>query len=625
MNRAERGRRSFPLTGGNLVAILISVKAKRRNLRIAGLVLLSGLLITQCGRPEKDAPGESPKSGAVSFGAMRDLIRERATLFDGKGRVFCGNEYLCGSPVLPRFYEAGDFAPAWIEEGRPTAAMEDLVLAIREAWTFGLDSAAYRLSRIQSLVEDLKSGRGPNDLEGLVDLDMILTDSFLLMASHLESGVVDPETIKADWFIRIRRPDLPALLRSALSTGAIRETLHALHSRYPWYQALESALLSAYEIQKKGGWGEVPEGPTLKKGSTGPRVEALLRRLIAGGDMQAPEAEARALTAEPAPPAVMDGALVAGVKRFQARHGLEPDGSVGRATIAAMNVPIEHRIDQIKANLERWRWLPPDFGDRNVLVNIASFTLDVIDAGRSVLRMPVIVGLDYRETPVFGAEMTYMVLNPTWTVPPKLAVEDILHKVQEDPDYLAAKKIRVYSDWTDKATEVDPATIDWFKLSAARFPYMLRQDPSPQNSLGKIAFMLPNAYSVYLHDTPERWLFERAERILSSGCIRLANPIGLAEYLLSGETGWDRQKISDEIEKGETRIVRLSRPVPVFVVYLTAWVDDRGVINYQRDVYGRDSPLIRALAEPPPSPSSDGTDIHVDKAGLGIVSHPARF
>jgi murein L,D-transpeptidase YcbB/YkuD len=650
MTLGRPGARSFSLTARKFVDILISVKEKHRNLRIAWLVIIAGLLVIECGRPQKDAPGESPKSAAVSLRAMRDLIRERTTLFDGKGRVFCGNEYLCGSPVLPRFYEAGDFAPAWIEEGRPTAAMEDLVLAIREAWTFGLDPAAYRLSRIQTLVEDLKSGRGPSDLEGLVDLDMILTDSFLLMASHLESGVVDPETIKADWFIRIRRPDLPVLLRSALSTGAIRNTLRALHSRYPWYQALESALLSAYEIQKKGGWGEVPEGPMLKKGATGPGVEALARRLSAGGDMPSvagatgfargaisallarglyprPSRWPRApvMTAAPAAPAVLDDTLVAGVKRFQARHGLDPDGSVGRATIAAMNVPVERRIDQIKANLERWRWLPSDFGDRNVLVNIASFTLDVIDAGRSVLRMPVIVGRDYRETPVFGAEMTYMVLNPMWTVPPKLAVEDILRKVQEDPGYLASKKIRVYSDWTDRATEVDPATIDWFKLSADHFPYMLRQDPSSQNSLGKIAFMLPNAYSVYLHDTPERWLFERAERVLSSGCIRLANPIGLAEYLLSGETGWDRQKILDEIGKGETRIVRFSRPVPVFMVYLTAWVDDRGVVNYQRDVYGRDAPLIRALSEPPPSPRSDGTDVHVDEVGLGIVSHSARF
>ena len=424
----------------------------------------------------------------------------------------------------------------------------------------------------------------------------------------------------------------------------------ALHPRHPWYLSLESALFSAYEIKNRGGWGKVPEGPTLKKGATGPRVEALLRRLAAGGDMPAaaggpgfspvsvsallarglyprPGGAPRAsfLTADPAAPAVMDDELVAGVKRFQARHGLEPDGSVGPATVETMNVPVERRIEQIKANLERWRWLPHDFADRYILVNIASFTLDVIDRGRSVLRMPVIVGRDYRETPVFGADMTYMVLNPRWTVPPKLAVEDILHKVQEASGYLAAKKIRVYSDWTENATEVDPATIDWSKLSAARFPYMLRQDPSPQNSLGKIAFMMPNTYSVYLHDTPERWLFDRAERIFSSGCIRLANPLGLAEYLLAGETGWDRQKILEEIDKGETRIVRLSRPVPVFVVYLTAWVDDRGIIHYQRDVYGRDDPLIRALAEPPPSPRSDGTDIHVDKAGSGIVPHSARF
>jgi murein L,D-transpeptidase YcbB/YkuD len=625
-----------------------------QNLRIAAIVLLTALLVVDCGRPKKDPPAEGPKPAAVSVEAMRDLIRERTTLFDGKGRVLCGNEFLCGSSVLPRFYEARNFVPAWMAEGRPTAAMDELVAAIREAWTSGLDPAAYRFSRVQSLVENLKNGRGPRNPEGFVDLDMILTDSFLLMASHLESGVVDPETIKAKWFIKGRQADLSAVLRDALAAGTIWESLHALHPRHPFYLSLEDALIHAFEIQKKGGWGEVPAGPTLKTGATGPRVEALQQRLIASGDMPAVEStavgapgfargsaspvlarglypwlsgelKALSLTAEPAAPAVFNDALVEGVKRFQARHGLEPDGSAGQATIEALNVPVERRIDQIKANLERWRWLPSDFGERYVLVNIASFTLDVIENGLSVLRMPVIVGRDYRETPVFGAEMTYLVLNPTWTVPPKLAVEDILVKVKKDPGYLAAKKIRVFSDWTDKAAEVDPTTIDWFKLSAVRFPYQLRQDPSPENSLGRIAFMLPNSYAVYLHDTPERWLFDRAERILSSGCIRLANPIALAEYLLAGEAGWDRQRIMDAIEKGATRNVRLSRPIPVFLVYLTAWVDDRGVAHFQRDVYGRDSRLIRALAEPPPSPRPDGTDIHVDKVGLGVVPHPSGF
>jgi murein L,D-transpeptidase YcbB/YkuD len=358
----------------------------------------------------------------------------------------------------------------------------------------------------------------------------------------------------------------------------------------------------------------------LKKGATGPRVEALLRRLVASGDMPAVES-----TAEPAAPAVFDDTLAEGVKRFQARHSLEPDGSVGRATIETLNVPVERRIDQIKANLERWRWLPSDFGERYILVNIASFTLDVIESGHSVLRMPVIVGRDYRETPVFGADLTYLLLNPSWTVPPKLAVEDILLKVKKDPGYLAAKKIRVFSDWTDKAAEVDPTTIDWFELSAARFPYQLRQDPSPENSLGRIAFMMPNSYSVYLHDTPEQGLFQRAERVFSSGCIRLADPIGLAEHLLAGEAGWDRQGIMDAIAKGVTRTVRLSRPIPVFLVYLTAWLDDLGIMHFQRDVYGRDAPLIRALAEPPPSPRSDGTDIHVDKVGLRVVPHSSGF
>ena len=318
--------------------------------------------------------------------------------------------------------------------------------------------------------------------------------------------------------------------------------------------------------------------------------------------------------------------LVEGVKRFQARHGLEPDGNVGRATIETMNVPVDRRIEQIKANLERWRWLPRDFGERYILVNIASFSLDVIEDGHPVLSMPVIVGRDYRETPVFGADMTYLVLNPTWTVPPKLAVEDILRQILEEPEYLAKKEDPGLFRLDGKsAMEVDPATIDWASLTAAHFPYMLRQDPSPCNSLGRIAFMLPNEYAVYLHDTPEKWLFERSERSFSSGCIRLADPMALAEYLLAGEKGWDRREILSEIEKGERRIVRLSRPIPVFLVYLTAWVDDRGIIHFQRDIYGRDAALIRALAEPPPSPRPDGADVHVDKTGLGVVPHPPAF
>jgi murein L,D-transpeptidase YcbB/YkuD len=241
------------------------------------------------------------------------------------------------------------------------------------------------------------------------------------------------------------------------------------------------------------------------------------------------------------------------------------------------------------------------------------------------MKIPVIVGRDYRETPVFGADMTYVVLNPTWTVPPKLAVEDILPKVRKNPEFLGTQKIRVFSDWTEKAAEVDPATIDWSALGAARFPYLLRQDPGPENALGRIAFMLPNAYSVYLHDTPERGLFQRAERDFSSGCIRVADPIGLAEYLLAGEAGWDRRGIMAAIEKGATRSVPLPKPIPVFVVYLTAWVDEGGVTHFQRDVYNRDPVLIRALAEPAPSPRPDGTDIDVDKVGLGIIPHSAGF
>jgi murein L,D-transpeptidase YcbB/YkuD len=296
---------------------------------------------------------------------------------------------------------------------------------------------------------------------------------------------------------------------------------------------------------------------------------------------------------------LFDTALESAVKQFQARHGLDADGVVGKNTLAALNVPIETRIQQIILNMERWRWLPQELGSRYLLVNMAGFSLQVIENDRSVMDMRVIIGRPYRSTPAFIADLTHIVLNPYWNVPHKLAVEDLLPKQTADPEYLGKKGFRVYADWSAGAEQLDVEKISWSEVNEYNFPYRLRQEPGKLNSLGRIKFMLPNPYAVYLHDTPSRHLFNNPVRMFSSGCIRVEEPIRLASYLLRGKQGWSEADVQKAIDSERNRAVTLPEKLPVYLIYLTTWVDDQGRVQYRDDVYGRDELVQLAWQAPP--------------------------
>ena len=256
-------------------------------------------------------------------------------------------------------------------------------------------------------------------------------------------------------------------------------------------------------------------------------------------------------------------------------------------------------------NLERWRWLPHDLGARYIIVNTADFNLKAVENGRVALQMRVVVGRPARRSPVFSANMTYLVVNPYWNVPTTIAVEDILPELQKDVAYLAQRGIRVFQNWELDAPEVDPATVDWHAYHANRFPFRLRQDPGPNNALGRIKFMFPNPFAVYLHDTPNRSLFKRVQRDFSSGCIRVEAPFVLADFVLAGDERWTPNALTEAIEKGETRTIRLNHPVPVHLLYMTAWADETGVIQFRSDIYDRDRDLDRALSQRRPNPPPD--------------------
>ncbi len=340
---------------------------------------------------------------------------------------------------------------------------------------------------------------------------------------------------------------------------------------------LEKALAQYQQLAAQGGWPRVPGGPTLHEGDMDVRIPLLRDRLAAGGDLDAPTNREN----------IFDTPLREAVQRFQVRHGLIADGVVGAKTLAELNVPVSERIRQLAASLERCQPLPSLLEPRHILVNIADFTLKLYENGELRLSMPVIVGKTYRQTPVFNGRISSLVLNPAWEVPHSIATKDLLPKIKKNPSYLGTSHLRVFRGW-NPSTEVDPAGVDWASLSPSHFPYRLRQEPGPANALGRVKFLFPNPYDVYLHDTPSRELFRKDDRTFSSGCIRLANPLGLAVYLLQGTPLSSMEALTAAIASEKTQSIPLPSPIAVYMAYMTAWVDRDGTVQFRRDIYNRD-------------------------------------
>ena len=344
--------------------------------------------------------------------------------------------------------------------------------------------------------------------------------------------------------------------------------------------ALEKSLSQYRQLATQGGWPQVPAGPTLREGDSNDRILILRKRLVASNDLAAPSAQGDRF----------DEILKEAVQKFQTRHGLSADGAVGTKTLTELNVPINQRIRQLAASLELCQPLPQQLEPRHILVNIADFSLKVFEDGKPVLSMPVIVGRTYRQTPVFNGLISSLVLNPTWEVPHSIAIKDLLPKIKKNPGYLAQLHLRVFQGWKP-ATEINPASVHWANLNPAHFPYRLRQDPGPDNALGRVKFLFPNPYDVYLHDTPARELFKKDARTFSSGCIRIAKPLDLAVYLLHGTPLGSMDALTAAIAREKTQPIALPSPIAVHIVYMTAWVDPDGTVQFRPDIYNRNPPL----------------------------------
>ena len=485
----------------------------------------------------------------------------------GRERLSAGGEALHSADEVRRFYHGIGYRTGWSGPAAPLPAAAAMAGFLSDqVASDGLEPGDYHAAPIRRLL-DPRRRLAPADR---VELDLLLTDAFLTVARDLVRGRVPPRAVHPAWSMAGRTADLPAVLAPALAGGKVGEALIGLRPPTAQYGRLRRALARYRQLQEQGGWASLA-GRTLRPGDAGAEVAALRARLAAEDSLEAG-----------GDTAVYDSVLAGAVRRFQRRNGITGDAVVGPMTRAALNVAAERRVRQLRASLERERWLPASLGNRYVAVYIPAFELQAMDGGRVALESRVVGGKTGWHTPIFSASMTTVIFNPYWNIPPSILQKEVLPRQGRDPSYFSREGIEAVRDG-----------------GGVRY----RQVPGPQNPLGAVKLIFPNSYNVYLHDTSSPSLFARDERAFSHGCVRVEKPLELAAFALAETPGWSSDSVHAVRDGDRTRErpVALSKPLPVYIFYRTAWVDDTGEVQFRRDLYELDVLLERALALPDPS------------------------
>lgn len=486
--------------------------------------------------------------------------------------------------ILMQLYRNNEFQPFWIKNGKMSQTGGDIHTVLLDAGSQGLNPADY-------LVNNINQFWNSTDVSDQAQLDILLTLGMMLYVADQREGRIQPRQLDPKLFATASDVDVDwqALFTTAFKTSDMKSFLENQAPPFLQYRQLQKKLAEYRMIAQKGGWPSVPDGEVLKPDMVDVRVNSLRERLTVTGELQTKIWEEST---------VFDPQLVVAVEKFQQRHNLLPDGVIGRQTLAALNVPVELRIQQIIINMERYRWLKRMSDEKIVAVNIAGFEAVAGRPGKFDISMPVIVGRTYHKTPVFNDTIKYVEFNPFWNLPNSIARNETLPKLQKDPTYLKKQNMRIFQGWEEGAPEIDASTIDWSRVSKKDMNrYRVRQDPGPQNALGTLKIMFPNTYNVYLHDTPTHGLFKEETRAFSHGCIRMARPAEMAAYVLGGaEKGWSVEKVHEIVATGKRQVVSLDEPMPVYILYRTVVVDpEDDTLYFYNDIYGRDKLLAQAL------------------------------
>lgn len=509
-----------------------------------------------------------------------------------------------------KFYRERDFRLGWFRNHELVPQAKTLLGVINKAADEGLDPKEYKTKDFNTLFANLEAAQSDSTKRNTLEkeIDVALSGTYFNYASDFYRGTVDPRAVKSiDWNVKRNKVKLHKALMTILKERESTYGYYDFEPLHPEYDRLKKALADYRVIQRNGGWPVLPAGTRLVPGASSPAVAALRTRLL--GPDAAPAAtpaptpsatpvqpvsnKTGAPAATPAAPKY-DAALVAAVKEFQVDNALKPDGIVAGETLRLLNIPVSQRIDQIIVNMERWRWIPKKFEPSYLLVNIPDYTLHVVEEGKEAFTMRVIVGKALNATPVFSDKMEFVVLAPYWNVPYSIIDKELRSKLAANPQgTLDRLDMEVVKGWGAKATPVDPGSIDWANLTQKTWKYTLRRRPGPKNDLGDVKFIFPNSNDIYLHDTPHDELFSQNKRGFSHGCVRVAEPIKLAEYLLRDKPGWDRTAILDTIAGRREKYITLPEKLPVYLVYFTTWVDEAGKVHFRDDIYGHDKALAK--------------------------------
>lgn len=562
---------------------------------------LTALIVTLAIAPHPALAADAVTPGATP--AMSPQAQELQTLADAgalAGLRWPNFNDFRGQVVM--FYSPAAFAPAWTSDGRPTPQALAMIGAFKQAAVKGLDPEDYDASRWDARIARLASAIAAPAADDSDRFDLAMTVCAMRYVAALSVGRVNPHYVKVGVTIDAQHYDLAGYLREQIIHASdVNATIARVEPHYAGYRRAESALAAYVQLAAQGDGPPLPPVQrSVHPGDEYPGLLQLIARLHLLGDL-APE------TVIPAGQTRYSGPLFDAVKRFQTRHGLEPEGVLGKGTIAALNTPLSQRVRQLQFTLERYRWIPPGFAQPPILVNLPEFILRTMRRQPApFLTMRVVVGKAYRkQTPVFAASMQYVIFRPYWNVPSSIQQAEMVPKLLRDRDYLAANNFEVV-DGNEVVT--DGAVSDDVLRQLRDGSLGIRQKPGPTNALGLVKFIFPNSYNVYLHSTPAPELFLRARRDFSHGCIRVQDPLALAQWVLRDDPDWTPDKIVAAMNGDRTIQVNLPEPIPVLILYSTAVVEPGGEVRFFNDIYHYDSELQAELAHGYPYPSASATE-----------------
>jgi murein L,D-transpeptidase YcbB/YkuD len=573
--------------------LLIKYKKLLSVLAIVSTIASTALIVssdTSTAQSYSNPPGEE-EQGETS-------LLMKASLGSALGAGRAGGKRFFDAGAMKAFYDARENQAFWMSSSGPYTRADELYAKLEQSWTHGLNPNNYHVKQIGKLIEN-------PGMFNKADLELLLTDAFLRYARDMSGMRINPDDMKLDakdWLMPMSGEDALSGLAAA---DDFDDLLEALEPKTATYKKIREEFIrvSAAPAAEYEKHLPVHFGGLMKPGWSHKGVLGLRLRL----GVPVPERNKY----------VYDDELAAAVMKFQRENELDGDGVIGTRTLQLLNRTTYDKKLQLIANMERLRWIPEEKPEKFIVVNIPSATLWALEHGRVKIEMPVIVGSPWRRTRSFQTDITGVRLNPDWTVPPTIKAFDIVPKVKEDPNYLIDKGIELVRGYGTEAETLDPSVIDWDSITPQQLAKIrFIQIPGEHNPLGKIRILMPNDYNMYLHDTNHPELFDKAERQVSSGCMRMKYPEKVADWVMKDTPGWSTRKMNEIIETGETTDLDIAKKIPVYVLYYTAWIGDQGRVVYGADVYNYDTKLVDLLA------SVDGLPIPRQNGGNSAGSAP---